>query len=1065
MTPAESSLSSSQVLEMAHVLFLDIVGFSLLPMSEERQLLRDLQKFVLGTSEVARAQKKNWLISLPTGDGMALVFFGDVEAPVRCALELSRTLATSAPKISLRMGVHTGPVYRVADINFNSNVAGGGINVAQRVMDCGDGGHILVSATVAEVLREIGNWSDSLHDLGEVRVKHGLKLRMSNLYGEGFGNPKIPTKVKPDSLPKTKEDSPQRVKEESPGKAQGNSLAPEAAPAPNATDSMINRAVSHYRILRSLGGAGKCGVYEAQDQHLGRRVALKFLPQDLASNPSSVERFQQEARAASLLNHPNICAVHDAGDFENRYFIVMELLQGETLKRLIARKRLSAEEIVQQGVQIADALHCVHSQGIVHCDIRPSNIFVTEPNRIRILDFGLAKFTSARPRSAEMKATLASAIQFSVPMAHETSPGLLGNGQWVGTVSYMSPEQARGLQLDPRTDLFSFGVVLYEMATGIQPFRGDTSAVIFDAILNREPVSPASLNPKLPPELDRIICKALSKDPSSRYQSALEMRMFLERTLATPRVVPAPVPVSVPVPASTPVPASVPVPANIPVPGNVRGLSAESKRAKPGEVALLYKRNSPEDEQVLRLLEEELRKIGYPVFVDRHLQVGMEWAREIERRVSNAYAVVVLLSSAAVNSEMLAHEVQIAHDSAQKTGKPRLLPIRINFDGTLPSPLAAILDEIQYAQWKGPQDNPSLIAEITESLEGSQKTGSRKVPLEAVGGAVPVDSRFYIVRPTDEEFHQALQRKDSIVLIKGARQMGKSSLMARGLQEVRKAGSKVILTDFQKLNGSHLESVEKLFLALSEWIAEQLDIDVVPAEVFNPRRGPSMNFERFLKREILGKISGSLVWGMDEVDRLFSCNFGSEVFGLFRSWHNERSLDPSGPWQNLTLAIAYATEAHMFITDMNQSPFNVGTRLVLADFTPQQVEELNKRYGSPLKDKRELDQFYDLVGGQPYLTRRGLHELASRNLRFPDFAVQAVRDEGPFGDHLRRLLVSLAGDAALCNSVREMLSGGHNTPVDLFYRLRTSGLVTGESAKEMRPRSKLYETYLGRHLL
>jgi hypothetical protein len=242
-------------------------------------------------------------------------------------------------------------------------------------------------------------------------------------------------------------------------------------------------------------------------------------------------------------------------------------------------------------------------------------------------------------------------------------------------------------------------------------------------------------------------------------------------------------------------------------------------------------------------------------------------------------------------------------------------------------------------------------------LQNPPKTNPRRIWLETVGGAVPTDSRFYVVRPTDEEFYEALARKDSIVLIKGARQMGKSSLMARGLQEARKAGYKVILTDFQKLNACHLESVEKLFLALSEWIAEQLDIDVVPADVWNPRRGPSMNFERFLKREVLGKVSQSLVWGMDEVDRLFSCNFGSEVFGLFRSWHNERSLDPSGPWQKLTLAIAYATEAHMFITDMNQSPFNVGTRLVLNDFTPLQLEELNKRYGTPLRDKSELVQF------------------------------------------------------------------------------------------------------------
>jgi AAA-like domain len=427
--------------------------------------------------------------------------------------------------------------------------------------------------------------------------------------------------------------------------------------------------------------------------------------------------------------------------------------------------------------------------------------------------------------------------------------------------------------------------------------------------------------------------------------------------------------------------------------------------------------------------------------------------------------VVVLLSAAAVNSEMLAYEVQIAHQSAQKTGRPRILPIRINFESPLPSSLAAILDGIQYAQWNGPDDGPPLVAAITESLQNPPKAAPHRIWLEAVGGAVPADSRFYIMRPTDDEFHEALARKDSIILIKGARQMGKTSLLARGLQQARQSGSKVILTDFQKLNASHLESVEKLFLALSEWIAEQLEIDVVVADTWNPRRGPSMNFERFLKREVLGKIPQPLVWGMDEVDRLFSCNFASEIFGLFRSWHNERSLDPSGPWQKLTLAIAYATEAHMFITDMNQSPFNVGMRLVLTDFTPVQLEELNRRYGSPLRSQLELRQFYDLLGGQPYLTRRGLHELTSRDLSFPDFEIQAARDEGPFGDHLRRLLVSLAEDSNLCNSVRAMLSGQHSAPLEAFYRLRTSGLVSGDSARDMKPRCKLYELYLARYLL
>jgi hypothetical protein len=296
--------------------------------------------------------------------------------------------------------------------------------------------------------------------------------------------------------------------------------------------------------------------------------------------------------------------------------------------------------------------------------------------------------------------------------------------------------------------------------------------------------------------------------------------------------------------------------------------------------------------------------------------------------------------------------------------------------------------------------------------------------------------------------------------------MGKTSLLARGLHEARTSGCKVVLTDFQQLNTAHLESVEKFLLALAEAIADELCLNVNFDEFWNVRRGgPSMNFARFLRREVLDKLPCRLVWGMDEVDRLFTCSFGSEVFGLFRSWHNARSLDPAAPWHKLTLALAYATEAHMFITDMNQSPFNVGTRLVLADFTLEQVSELNRRYGSPLPNVTTLKQFYDLLGGQPYLTRRGLHELASRKLGFAEFTSQAARDEGPFGDHLRRILVSLAQDQTLCDVVRKLLSGRSSSTLDAFYRLRSAGVVSGESAREMRPRCHLYQIYLAQHLL
>src|SRR5205823_4580609 len=248
-------------------------------------------------------------------------------------------------------------------------------------------------------------------------------------------------------------------------------------------------------------------------------------------------------------------------------------------------------------------------------------------------------------------------------------------------------------------------------------------------------------------------------------------------------------------------------------------------------------------------------------------------------------------------------------------------------------------------------------------------------PREPIGGAVPLDSPFYVTRPADAEFAAALKQGDSIVLVKGARQVGKTSLLARGLQQARQTGAQVVQTDFQTLNEAHLESVETLFLALGSAIGEQLDLDVLPADVWEPRRGANPNFRRYIRREVLAKVEAPVVWGLDEVDRLFTCPFGGEVFALFRAWQNERALDPDGPWRRFSLAIAYATEAHLFITDLNQSPFNVGTRLTLEDFTFEQVADLNRRYGEPLQDQAELERFFRLVGGHPYLVRRGLDEM------------------------------------------------------------------------------------------
>jgi hypothetical protein len=598
-------------------------------------------------------------------------------------------------------------------------------------------------------------------------------------------------------------------------------------------------------------------------------------------------------------------------------------------------------------------------------------------------------------------------------------------------------------------DLYSLGKLLYEMSMEM-PVARFPELPTFALQLDRHP---------LLMRLNEVLVQACDNRPARRFQSAEAMYKALSDLL----------------------------PQGVASPGKPSEAGAKAAR-----VAILYKSHAQPDLGLMQMLEQQLTTAGFDVFIDRHLSIGVEWAQAIENKIRQADAVIPLLSGASTQSEMVAYEVEIAHHSAQEKGAPRILPVRVQYDGVLPAPLAAILDPLHYFLWHGPQDDAVLVDKLVRALRpqnqrhvsdsgstmksaGDQPsttdlsegvTGSKPKPqLESVGGAVPLDSRFYVERPTDREFQTAIARRDSIVLVKGARQMGKTSLLARGLQQARTAGSKVVLTDFQKLNTAHLGSVESFFRALGEFLADQLDLEVLPEQVWDTRRSPNTNFERYLRREVLGKLSVPLIWGLDEVDRLFSCAFGSEVFGLFRSWHNERALDPGGPWSRLTLVIAYATEAHLFITDVNQSPFNVGTRLSLSDFTLAQVADLNERYGSPLRNAGELEAFYQLLGGQPYLVRRALNEMSAQALDFAALVGQLDKDEGIFGDHLRRMLVLLAKDAELCEVVRGVLRGQLCPGSTSFYRLRSAGVMRGDAPTEVRPRCQIYASYLKQRLL
>ncbi len=490
---------------------------------------------------------------------------------------------------------------------------------------------------------------------------------------------------------------------------------------------------------------------------------------------------------------------------------------------------------------------------------------------------------------------------------------------------------------------------------------------------------------------------------------------------------------------------------------------ADTDDWKEQEIVLLGQPGS-DTERVAAQLASLLRSQGCRVQTRTPVSgVGAILAQE--QAIHRADLVLPLVSAATVHSEMLAYTVQVALEAAQHQGRPRVLPVWLTEPTGIQGVLVPLVSDLPSLRWSGSAER--VAGEIRDALRnpGVLLSSQWRRELTPPTGVLPLESRFYVPRDTDELFAAAIDRQDSIVRIKGARQMGKTSLLARGLSVARAQGKRVLLTDFQVFNRDQLESVDGFFRALARSAVRQLNLDVSPDEVWDPLHGPSWNFREFFCYEIMERIEEPLVWGLDEVDRLFTSPFGSEVFGLFRSWHNERALNPMLPWSRLTLALAYATEAHLFITDLNQSPFNVGTRIALRDFSLEQIQELNARYGGPLQDSREEERYWELLGGHPYLSHRGLHELASQGRTLAELERLAEQEDSVFGDHLGHMLLLVLKDPELAEVMRGVLQGRPCPTPESYFRLWSAGLLTGLSPRDARPRCRLYATYLERHLL
>jgi hypothetical protein len=526
-------------------------------------------------------------------------------------------------------------------------------------------------------------------------------------------------------------------------------------------------------------------------------------------------------------------------------------------------------------------------------------------------------------------------------------------------------------------------------------------------------------------------------------------------------------------------------------------LAVELGRALKGAIFICYKRHTEPDEALALALRQGLTARGYQVFIDQTMRAGDEWLRVIDEQIRACEVLLVLLSPASAESEMVQYEVSRAYEYRRRQGHPRTLPVRVNYDAMLPYNLAPYVSALQYATWRSEDDTPGLVDEIiavlrrvsvgdltqqkssfaeghlssfsegllTEEIPALSEDGRivddadalhpplptfdpRGVRLRAPGGAVRLSDRLYVRREADAVLEWQIVGPGTLTTIRAPRQTGKSSLLMRGLQYAREQDldeaatrADVVFIDLQQANADFLTSADRFLHYLAEAIALELGQDATPvAQAWDGPLGPQDKLTRWMQTHVLPTVSARLVLALDEADRLLDRPFRNDFFALLRAWYNKASYMPL--WEKLNLVLVISTEPHLLIQDMNQSPFNVGETLYLEDFTPDQVRDLNRRHPAPLEE-HHLPALMDLLGGHPYLTRMALYTLAKRRWRWAQLVDGATDDLGPFGSHLRRYYGLLRDAPALRAALAQILHRRCCDDADAFYRLMRAGLVKG----------------------